>query len=487
MITHCSYQYILVVKRNLKYILSISILFAFISQAYSIKAADLLEIYKLALENDSTFQAASYQYEASPEIFRQARAELLPTLTADGTYKRTEQRIEDTDVAVYGVGLARYPSKGYILTLNQPVFRYSSIMRLLQSSAEVRQAALEFESEKQDLIFRVSEAYMDVLEARDRLEFTIAEEEALKLHYELAKERYSNGLAPITDFYDAKARLTFTMAQRSLAENALNDALEALTVITDQKIVHIAGLPMPALSLDDALDSMEELPDNSSAGESVSEGLPLKVPDPDDVDQWLEAAREHNIGILIKKQEVLVAKREIDRQKGGHIPNVSLVGRITRDDEGGSLFGGHSDIITREAIVQLNVPLFQGFAVQSRVTEARKLYQAAGQELEKEIRTTGRVVQSSFLGVKGAIESTAALRQSVISSRIALEGKQEGFKAGLLPSLAVLDAVRDLHRARQEYAKAQYDYILNSLELKRAVGNLTEEDIMEINQWLNES
>ena len=139
------------VKKYIKYIFSLLILFSVILQYFPVKAEDLLDIYKLALENDPAFQSAVYKYEASPEILTQARAELLPTLTADASYQRTKQRIEDTDVAVYGANLARYPVKGYTLTLTQPIFRYSSYMRFLQSKEEIRQAELEFESAKQDL------------------------------------------------------------------------------------------------------------------------------------------------------------------------------------------------------------------------------------------------------------------------------------------------------------------------------------------------
>jgi outer membrane protein len=73
----------------------------------------------------------------------------------------------------------------------------------------------------------------------------------------------------------------------------------------------------------------------------------------------------------------------------------------------------------------------------------------------------------------------------MVSNQIALEAKKEGFKSGLFPSLAVTDAERDLYQAKREYAKSQYDYILNSLRLKKAVGLLKEGDIATVNSWLN--
>ncbi|MBW1887664.1 MAG: TolC family protein, partial [Deltaproteobacteria bacterium] len=187
------------------------------------RSEDLMQAYKLAQESDPTFQSETYRHEASPETLKQAYSEIWPTVSADGSYQRTRQEIHQTGVAVYGQELARYPSKGYNLTLTQPIFRYSSFMRILQAKEEVKQADFEFEKAKQDLILRVVEAYIGSLEAQDNLEFTRAEEDAIKLHFELAQERYKSGLAPITDFHDAKARLAYIMARRVKAENLLDD------------------------------------------------------------------------------------------------------------------------------------------------------------------------------------------------------------------------------------------------------------------------
>jgi outer membrane protein len=448
-------------------------------------AEDLMHAYKLARENDPTFQSAKYIHEASPETIKQAYSELLPSVSADAFYQHTRQEIFSTDVAVYGEDRVNFPSKGYNLILTQPLFRYSSIVRVLQAKEEVKSADLEFEAAKQDLILRVAVAYIKTLEAYENLEFTRAEEEALKLHFELAQARYDSGLAPITDFHDAKARLAFLTARICTAKNRLDDALEAMAELTGQKIDNLAKLKYALIARDFNVSSAAKTEGNMGVEhESAQVGMPLVCPDPDDINDWIDAALKQNLEVQIRQQEVLVAKREIERQKAGHWPTLAFVGRLNRDDEGGSLFGGDSDVETREAILQLNFPIFQGGSVSSKTREALKLYKATEQDLEKEIRAVKRETKAGFLGVKSAIENTRAFIQSLVSNQIALEAKREGFKSGLFPSLVVLDAERDLHQAKLEYAKAQYEYILNSLRLKKAVSTLNEEDLAGINQWL---
>ena len=439
-------------------------------------AEDLMQVYRLALKNDPVFQGEGFRHEASMEGLSQAYSELMPTITADGSYGYTRQKIYNTDVAVFGSKLAHYATKRYGLKLTQPIFRYSTIMHVLQAKEGVRQADLKLEAARQDLMLRVAEAFITALEARDNFEFTRAEEKAVKLHFELAKARFKNGLAPITDFHDAKARLANVTAQRVMAENKVDDSLEALAEIAGRAIENPARLK-----------SGLETAASEGAGDDGTRpgpgGMPLLCPEPDNVDTWTDAALKQNLELKALRKAVLVAKREIDRQKAGHWPTVAIVGQMNREDEGGSLFGGDSDVGTSEAILQLNIPIFQGFSVLSKTREARNRYLAARQDLVKQARSVKRKARAAFFGVKGFIRNAEAFRQSVVSNQIALEAKREGFKSGLFPSLAVLDAERDLYKARMGYANAQYQYILESFRLKLAVGTLSEEDLAGINKW----
>jgi len=135
-------------------------------------------------------------------------------------------------------------------------------------------------------------------------------------------------------------------------------------------------------------------------------------------------------------------------------------------------------------VVELKIPIFNGLSTSSKVRETRLLLKAAEEDLEKEIRAITRETKAAFLGIKSSIDNINALKQAMISNQIALTAKKEGFKSGMFPSLAVTDAERDLYQTKQEYAKSQYEYIIYSLRLKKAVGLLTQEDIVTINGWL---
>lgn len=458
-----------------------ALVFALALPAQSVWGENLMQVYKLAKEHDPTFKGDQYKHEASPETLKQAYSELWPKVTAEGYYQKTRQKIVESDVAIYTHGASNFPTEGYTLTLTQPLLRYSSIVRVYQAKEEVKRADLEFEANKQDLIMRVAEAYIDALSAQDKLIFDRAEETSVKLHFELAQRRYNMGLAPITDFHDAKARLASVTVGRIKSENNLDDALEGLTEVTGSKIKNVSRLKADVTEA--SADAEITL---GSKSETAQGGVALVNPDPDDVDKWINAALKQNLELEVQRKAVEIARQEVKRQKTGHWPTLDAVGRYNREDTGGSMFAGGSDVETQEAFLQLNVPLFEGFYVVSKTREAGKLYKAATQDLEKEIRAVKRETCAAFRGVKSAIKSVDAFKQSVVSNQIALEAKKEGFKSGLFNSLAVLDAERDLYLAKQDYAQSQYDYILYSLQLKKMGGTLNDEDLALINQWLKE-
>ena len=77
-----------------------------------------------------------------------------------------------------------------------------------------------------------------------------------------------------------------------------------------------------------------------------------------------------------------------------------------------------------------------------------------------------------------------ALKQSVISNQSALEATEAGYQVGIRTLVDALNAQRLLYAAKRDYSRSRYDYVLNTLLLKQAAGQLSEGDIEAVNTWL---
>lgn len=427
--------------------------------ASSSHAEGILDIYRLAVRNDPSYQGAQFSHEAARETLSQAWAAFQPTISAQGTQGETRQRIVSSENAVYAQGASSYPSTEYSLSLVQPLFDKASLANLSRAKAKVKGADCELEGARQDLIARVAKVYLGVLSASDKLAQVKTEEAAVEKHYELAAGKYKLGLAPKTDYLDAKARQAEVRANRVAAESALDGALQALREVAGEEVAALAAL---------------------------REDLPLKRPDPGDVETWIKTAVDRNPALESQRQAVETARQEQERQAAGHYPTLNLEASHNYNDTKGTLFGGGSEYETTAVLLRLKIPIYEGGIVKSRSREAFSLYQAALQEQEKQQSALQKETRAAYYGVIDAMERVIALREAVESQALVVQAKQDGYKSGLFTVVAVLDAQRDLTLVRQDYATARYDYVMNSLRLKKAAGILAQEDIATVQGWLED-
>ena len=422
------------------------------------QADDLLTVYRRAQENDPTYRAAGANYQAARQKLPQARASLLPTLSAQADKTRNDNEVvTDAGIVSRPAGRAVFDSTSYTLSLTQPVYNSAIFAGLRQAKAEVRRAEADYAAAKQDLMTRVAEVYFGVLAAEDNLAMARAEKKAIARQLEVAQGRLDVGLATITDVHDARARFELAEAQAIEAANDLEDQRQALHELTGQSMVALSKL---------------------------RENMPLITPDPPDIDQWVKTALAQNLALRAQHESTKIAREEVKRQRAGHMPTLDIVGSRSRTDADASITGPGVRRDSTAVGLELQVPIFQGGLVSALTTEAKHRYTAAQQELEAQRRATVRATRAAYLGVSSGSAKIGALRQAVIASESALEAKVEGFEAGINTNLDVLDAQRDLFRAKRDYLASRYDYVLNLLRLKQAAGILSEQDLVQANSWL---
>ena len=421
------------------------------------RAESLLDAYRLARENDPKFRGAQYDARASGTAIDQARAGFLPSARFDYEQTDTRQRIISSQNPIFGAGVSTFPTNNQTLSVTQPIFRKDVIERFAQAKAVVRQADFTLLAAEQDLQLRTTAAYLALLAAADSLALARAERDSVGKALDLAREKLRMGLGTITNQHDAAARHAVTQAREIEAVNKLNDARQALREITGKLIENVQAL---------------------------REEFPLQIPEPAVLETWVGTAFDQNFGLRAKREAVEVARQEVERQRAGHYPTVDLLLNHNKKDAGSTLFGGGSNVETTDLTMRLSVPLYSGGLVSAVTQEAAFRFQKSKEDLELERRAVERATRAAYEGTLSGVSLVRALKQSVVSQSSALEAKDQGYKSGLFTLLPVLDATRDLFLARRDYAQARYDYLLNRLKLKQAVGTLSEADLAGINEAL---
>lgn len=416
-------------------------------------AQNIADIYALALDNNPGLREVHARKAATEEAKNQNIARLLPNLSATGASSKDYLNNEKRGT-FRGNGQQNYYTNTFNLNLTQPVFHWDHWIQLSQSDNQIAQAEANFQAELQSLMVKITEAYFNILAAEDDLTFTQAEKDAIARELEQAQKRYEVGLIAVTDTYEAQAAFDQANANEIEAQNALDNQKEALREI---------------------------IGDNEAVLDRLAETIPLTKPEPADIEAWSLSAEANNLNIIATFNEAEAARKSVELQRSGHLPKLDLVASLGLSDVSSS-FGLRGD--TQSIGLQLNLPIYEGGAVNSRTRQAVHEYEAAKQKLLASKRSAIKQVKDAYRGVLSNISRVSALQSGVASAQNALAATEAGFDVGTRTIIDVLNEQKNLFKTKRDFARSRYDYLINSIKLKQASSNLSELDINRINQLL---
>jgi outer membrane protein len=426
------------------------------------QAADLLQVYQQALSNDATYASARSTLEAGRERITQGRSGLLPTISANGGYTHNsgdsspdniggQTTIDGVPVSALG-GHSSSHTNTYTVALSQPLFNLGLWQTYQQSKLAQAQAEAAFGQARLDLITRVAQAYFDVLTAQDNLTSTQAQKVATTEQLASAKRNFEVGTQTITDTHEAQAAYDLVVAQEFAAINDLDNKRAALQVIIGQAPGELA--PLRA-------------------------GVTIAAPEPAAVEPWIGAAEGQNFAVISSQLALEIAKREISRSRANHMPTASLGASTQHINQ------SNSGTSRNNAIgVTWNVPIFNGFAITSKVRESIALEDRARNDLESTKRLASQNARQAFLGMNSGLAQVRALEAAEVSSKSSLDSNKLGYQVGVRINIDVLNAQRQLYATQKDLSKARYDTIMNGLRLRAAAGSLKEDDLRPVNALL---
>lgn len=427
---------------------------AFASMA---NAANLIDIYHEAQTRDAGLASARAAYQAGQEKLPQGRALLLPSVNLSASTSWNELDIQYRGTSTFPAGQHNYNSNGTTLSLSQPIYRRQNWAQYEQGKLLTAQSEMQYLAAQQDLILRVAQAYFDILLAQDAASLAKAQKDAIAEQLAQAKTSFEVGTATITDTHEAQARYDLASAGEIAALNDLEIRQRAL-----EKIIG-------------------KVPDSLAA---LTSSMPLQTPEPADMAKWVESAEANNLQVQTQRAAAEIANQEVERNRGGHHPTLDLIASYSDTGASGSSFGVGNDTKTSVVGLQLNLPLYQGGSISSKVREAVANQEKARQDLEQAVRQTALSTREAYFGVTSGMAQVKALEQALVSSQSSLDSTKLGLEVGVRTNVDVLNAQQQLFTAKRDLHKARYGYLLSRLKLKSAAGMLTEDDLQQVNQWL---
>ena len=416
----------------------------------------LMDVYQQALAHDATLASALSTNRAAQEIIEQGKALYRPTVNFNAEANTLKSSFHYLSTS--STDRSQFENYRYGVDARQPIFRQQNLIQIDQATTQVSIADKQLNVAQQALMLRTTQAYFDVLMAQDRIDLIVAQKTAIAGQLAQAQANFDLGSATITDANEAQARYDLAVAQEIAALNELEIAKHAVQAITGQLPQRLANVKL-------------QLKANEM-------GLSMA--------SWQELAMLNNLNIQIQQDTAKLAEQEIARNQAGHLPTLDAVASYTNSYANGTVsrFGAGNELQIGSIGLQLQIPLYEGGAVSSRVRQAQLNKQRAQDDLTAVRRQTELDTQRAYLNLSTSIAQLKALDQAVISSQSQLDATQLGYQVGVRTSVDVLNAQQQYFSAKRDVAQARYNYLINIIRLKAAAGVVAAADLVDINQQL---
>lgn len=389
----------------------------------------LKDAFKAAEKNLESIKRAESQVNQAENARKQAIGALTPTVLGFGSYTEIDPLPSGGATSAF----TRINQYSYGLRLQQPLFRGGSLSAYNQRKEEELLSILGKDANQVQVYQLTIGAFYNLYLARRDMKNV---QELLKFSQTRVKElqeRTKLGRSRQGELVQAEAQLYNVESEYETSQATLKGA--------ELQFEFITGLKPDELVVTDELPSLESINSYLSKMESR----------PD---------------VKAQRQRIVVAEKQVDVAKGGHLPNLDFTSNyyFLRT---GVLANSKWDVG-----LQLSVPLWQGNVIENNVktaVENKKQQTLSSSELE---RSAKRDIQTLYQQYQRNVEQLKRLKVAVEKSKQSYELNQKDYKYGQATNLEVLESLNVYISSKRNYDRATAVAYMSYKNLEAAAGVL---------------
>ena len=432
-----------------------SLLLAF-STAHS---QTLIEAFEQSLKHDPAYRAAQANTKAGEADRRIGRATLLPQLSASLYQGKAETERSLLNSPRPQVDNTEYDIKNNAVTLQQPLINLDGQARFAQGDLISKQAQVQEADAKSILSLRVTTAYLDILSALDQLRLSESETLALKERLQLVNAGIEAGETSRTDLAESRAQLDLANARLLEAKESLGLSLRTLENVT--------GVKSKSVMFPKTLDISAITP-------------------PPEFDRLKSRMMVNSPAVINSLFDIRIAEQEVNKQSAGHYPRLDFIARASQSESDTVTTIGQRNDQTSYAL-QLQVPLFSGFAVDASVDKALANLERARIAWQAQVQESAYSLQEEYSKFSVSKIKIDAFKKAVDSGRESLKAAELGLKLGIRTLSDVLEAQRLLFSTEKDLSRVRYEALASLVNLNAISGQLNVKTLTEVSELLSKN
>lgn len=414
----------------------------------------LPDAMQLAYRQNPRIKAALSQVSAADHRITQARSGFLPQVFFTETFRHTNNpmwafgnRLNQEIITQNDFDPDRLNHPDAISNFNSALSMEWSVFQGGQTRIGVNQAKHDREAQdqflkrtRQEVIASAATAYTGLVLAFHHLDVIRKALETARVHLEMIRKRYENGLAVKSDLLRTQVHIAELDQDRIQAESRISMANAALN----------AAMGTPGDR-------------NWQLTTGLEKGDPVLGP----VDEWIGLAQSQRPDMQYLQLQEKIAEDEIQKSKAAHLPNINLIGTYELNSPD---FRNSADNYTVGAMMRVNLYSGDRMSAKTRESEAmlsriRALQNnmAAGVEVQ---------TREAFLQAQSAWNRISVAEAAVSQSEEGLRIVRDRYENGLLTLVSLLDAEVALQSALTNRYRSLHDYLAARIQLSLAAGTL---------------
>jgi len=402
---------------------------------------------QLALKNNPRISAARLLALAQHQVYRQARSQELPDLNLAVT------AVDANEGSLIGAGTLNAPRllehAGAGVALSQLLADFGRTSNLVSSSKLLEKAQnASALATTEDIILATDQAFYKVLEAQSLLRVaqqTVTTRQSVENQINTLTQ---NKLKSTLDLTFAQVNLSQAKLLQLDAQNNVESTIATLTAIL-------------------GLDKRVQLELSEDEGQST--------PPPLDVDSLINTALQQRPDLLALNYDQQAAEKYRRAQHDSLFPTIRALGVAgvipVRPDCFGGCFPNYFISSWYGAIgVNMSVPIFDGFLLTARASEAKYRAQAAAENVRDLRDSVVRDVRTAWLATNTAFQRVTVSQELAKQTDLSLSLAQQRYQLGLGSIVELSQAQLQQTDAAIAYVNAQYQYRLALSTLNFQIG-----------------
>jgi len=292
----------------------------------------------------------------------------------------------------------------------------------------------------------VHKVYYQLVVSKTQLDLLDANIDLISKLQSDTKIMYDNGFAEKLDIDKTSVQLANLQTEKINVQNQISNGYLGLKVLMGMPVAEV-------LELTDTLSD-----------EQVKEG----VLDAGAFDYSQRKEFQYaDMGVRLKEYDV-------QRYKYAKLPTLSLNGYYNKNAQRDKFnFFGKGEWFDISAItLQLNVPIFSGFAANSRIAKARLSMQQSINQREALKLDIDNQIQTATNNFKSGIASLDYQKKNMALAEAVYQQTKKKYEEGIGSQTEINTAQTDMKTAQTNYINALYNAIIAKVDFLRATGKL---------------